>query len=188
MPTIHCPECEPEKPCDGGHIYVIELGHGIEEKYPYKHRLHVYVGETQNTVPRRMQSNRTRADKETVLTEEEARADAYGDDWHFKSTGIKKIRAHYVGYLTDLYFNLNPIPKDRDALKDAEKKLARKLERAKENGIRKYHVHGDGKKKKRKKNKEQFSSKTALTYRDQFVTDTNQNAVFTAYLAKTALR
>ena len=153
MPTIHCPECEPEKSCGGGHLYVIELGHGIEDKYPYKHRLHVYVGETQNTVPRRMQSNRTRADKKTILSEEEARADAYGDDWLFKSKGIKKIRAHFVGYLTDLYFDLNPISKNRDALKDAEKKLARKLERTKENGRRKYHVHGDGKKKRRRKRK-----------------------------------
>ena len=151
MPTVHCRECEPGNPCDGGHIYVIELGHGIEERYPYKHRLHVYVGETQNTVQRRMQSNRTRSDKKTVLSEEEARGDAYGDDWQFKSTGVKKIRAHYVGYLTDLYFDLNPIAKDRPALKDAEKKLARKLERVKENGRRKYQVHGDGKKKRRRK-------------------------------------
>jgi endonuclease IV len=50
-----------------------------------------------------------------------------------------------------LYADLNPIEKDRDILKDAEKRLSQKLERVKENGIRKYHVHGDGKKKRRKR-------------------------------------
>ena len=40
----------------------------------------------------------------------------------------------------------------------------------------------------KEKRRNSFLQKTALTYRDQFVADTNQNAVFTAYLAKTALR
>jgi hypothetical protein len=148
MPTDHCPECEPGVSCGGGHVYVIELGHGVEEKSRYKKRLHLYVGETQNSVERRMQSNLTRADKKTIVSEEEARLDD-SDDWHFVS--VKRVRKHYVRHRHDLYADLNPIEKDRDILKDAEKRLSQKLERVKENGIRKYHVHGDGKKKRRKR-------------------------------------
>ena len=150
MPTEHCSECEPGKPCGGGHVYVIELGHGIGDNFPYKHRLHVYVGETQNTVDRRMQTNLTRADKKTIVSKEVARADD-SDDWHFAS--VKKIRKHYVIHRPDLYAHLNPVAKDRKILKQTERKLSRKLERTKENGLRKYHVHGDGRKKRRRRKK-----------------------------------
>ena len=54
-------------------MYVIELGHGIEERYTHKHRTHLYVGQTQNTVSRRMRSNLTRADRKTVVSLDEAR-------------------------------------------------------------------------------------------------------------------
>lgn len=153
LPTEHCSECEPDEPCDGAHVYVIELGLGIEEKYRWKHRKHLYVGETGNTVDRRMQSNLTRADKKTVVSLEEARKDAYGKDWMFKGTGIKKIRAHYVRHRPDLYAHLNPITDDEDERRIAQRKLTRKFEKMKENGRRKYHVHGDGKKKRRRKKK-----------------------------------
>lgn len=150
MPTKHCPNCEPDSPCGGGHVYVIELGHGIQEKFRYKNRVHLYVGETQNTVERRMQSNLTRADKITVVSEEEARQDNT-KDWHFAS--VKIVRKHYLKHRPDLYFHLNPIEKNREQLKIVERRLSRQLERAKENGIRKFHVHGDGKKKKKKRSK-----------------------------------
>jgi hypothetical protein len=150
MPTEHCPVCEPDSPCGGGHVYVIELGHGIQEKSRYKNRVHLYVGETQNTVERRMQSNLTRSDKKTVVSKEEARFDNT-NDWHFAS--VKVIRKHYLKHRPDLYSHLNPIEKNRKDLKIAERRLARHLEREKEDGVRKFHVHGDGKKKRKKKKK-----------------------------------
>ena len=154
MPTDHCSECEPDKPCDGGHVYVIELGHGIEEKYSYKHRKHLYVGETQNTVDRRMQSNLTRADRKTIVGIEEARANPDGDNWRWPKRSGEKIRRHYVCHRHDLYEDLNPLEKNRDVLKAAERKLSRELGKEKdENGRKKYHIHGDGKKKRRKRKK-----------------------------------
>ena len=151
MPTEHCPKCEPGEPCDGGHVYVIELGHGIEEKHRYKHRLHVYVGQTLNTVDRRMQSNLTRADRKTVVSIEEARANPDGGDWRWSTPPGPKIRRHYVRHRPDLYAHLNPIEKDKTVLKTEERKLSRKLDRERENGRKKYHVHGDGKRKRRRR-------------------------------------
>ncbi len=151
MPTMHCSECEPNQPCEGGHVYVIELGHNIKVKFP--HRTALYVGQTQNTVDRRMQSNLTRADKKTVVSLQEAREDAYGKDWMFKGRGIKKIRAYYVRHRPDLYAHLNPLTKDEGLLKAAERKLSRELGRVKENGRLKYDIHGDGRRKRRRKKK-----------------------------------
>jgi hypothetical protein len=52
-----------------------------------------------------------------------------------------------------LYAHLNPLIKDEDVLKAAEKKLSRELGRLKENGLIKYDIHGDGRRKKRRKKK-----------------------------------
>ena len=151
MPTKHCPDCEPDSPCGGGHVYVIELGHDIKLRFP--HRTALYVGQTQNTVDRRMQSNLMRSDRKTVVTIEEARANPGGDDWRWPRRSGEKIRRHYVRHRPDLYAHLNPLEKDEDVLKAAERKLSRELGRVKENGLIKYDIHGDGRKKRRRKKK-----------------------------------
>ena len=151
MPTKHCSECEPSQPCDGGHVYVIELGHEIKLKSP--HRTALYVGQTQNTVDRRMQANLMRSDRKTVVTIEEAKANPDGDDWRWPKRSGEKIRRHYVLHRPDLYAHLNPLTKDEDILKAAERKLSRELGRVKENGLIKYDIHGDGRRKRRRKKK-----------------------------------
>ena len=134
-------------------MYVIELGHGIEERYTHKHRTHLYVGQTQNTVSRRMRSNLTRADRKTVVSLDEARESPGGDDWRFTSPGSKKIRAHYVRHRPDLYAHLNPIEKDESRLKEVERELSRKLSRVRKDGRLRYQIHGDGKKRRRRRKK-----------------------------------
>nr|AIE95568.1 hypothetical protein [uncultured marine group II/III euryarchaeote AD1000_68_A10] len=165
MPTEHCAQCKPEKPCGGGHVYVIELGHGIGERSPRKHLTHLFVGQTKDSVEERMQRNLTLKDEKTVLSIEEARANPGGNNWKLK--GMKIVRSHYVRHRPDLYEQFNPLENDVMVLKDVERRLTRKLEREKDtfSGLRKYRVHGVGKVPKGRQYKRKGESPTQCKYR-----------------------
>ena len=56
MPTEHCRECEPKKPCGNLHLYVIKLKKFKKE--PNKDYVgYLYVGSTGKSVEERLQDN-----------------------------------------------------------------------------------------------------------------------------------
>ena len=128
----HCPECKPNSPCRKGHLYVLELGYGIEERFALKRkRGYLYVGSTGKSVEDRFQDNLTRADN-TVVTIQQVKKMPEDGLWKYRSPGTKKIRKHFVRHRPDLlYFEQNPIVldyrRDPGRLKRRETKLVRRL-------------------------------------------------------------
>jgi hypothetical protein len=138
----HCRKCKSNAPCGNGHLYVLELGHGIGERFAVESpKGYLYVGSTQKSVEERFQDNMTRADG-TVMSLQEAMEMPEDGQWKYNSPASKKIRKHYVKLRPDLlYYEQNPIALDRkrdpDRLKRRERKLARRLRN------RGYKVFGD---------------------------------------------
>ena len=124
MPTDHCPECDLEKPCKKGHVYVVQLTTKVDG---YKGFL--YVGKTGKSVEQRFQDNLTRKSGKIVTLSE---AKEIGEDrlWKYNASSAKLIRSNYKRHRPDLeYYKLNPIPRgDGDVRLDStEKKLAEDL-------------------------------------------------------------
>ena len=110
MPTKHCEKCNPGAPCGNGHLYVLELGLGIEEHFANQPTMgYVYVGSTSHSVEQRFLNNLTRQDL-AVVSMQEAREIGEDGQWRWNTPGIKKIRAHFVRYRPDLFYKKhNPI-------------------------------------------------------------------------------
>jgi len=110
MPTKHCKDCEPNSPCGKGHLYVLELGNGIERHYAVKsEKGYLYVGSTGKSVEQRFRDNLTQKDG-TVVSLDEAREALEDGQWKYNSKNSKRIRKHYVRHRPDLlYFKANPI-------------------------------------------------------------------------------
>ena len=58
MPSEHCPECEPDAPCKGKHVYVLALPDHVGSQLvrPLGKGL-LYVGTTGKSVPQRIEDN-----------------------------------------------------------------------------------------------------------------------------------
>jgi hypothetical protein len=137
----HCQECSPNSPCGKGHLYVLELGHGIEDRFANQPQNgYLYVGSTGKPVEERFQDNLTRKDG-TVVSHQEAMGMPEDGQWKYNTPGTKKIRKHYVKHRPDLfYYRYNPITfnkADPNQLKRRETKLAKRLRN------RGYKVFGD---------------------------------------------
>ena len=129
MPTEHCPECEPKKPCGNLHLYVIELKKFKKE--PNKDYVgYLYVGSTGKSVEERFQDNFVNKDGK----------------WKYNSKYSKIIRKYFDKFRPDLfYYKYNPIifnKNDKGQLERREGKLADKLRN------RHWHVGGPSRKKK----------------------------------------
>jgi hypothetical protein len=128
----HCQKCSPNSPCGNGHLYVLELGHGIEDRYVNQPQNgYLYVGSTGKSVEERFQDNLKRTDG-TFISLNEARIMPEDGLWHYISRSTKLIRKHYVRHRPDLlYFKQNPIvldiQRDPDRLKRRETRLANRL-------------------------------------------------------------
>lgn len=132
MPTKHCSECNTDTPCGHGHLYVLELGLGIENCFPAKKpdKGFVYVGSTGKSVEERFRDNFTRKDG-TVVSIEDARVIGEDGQWKWATPGVKRIRRYFVRFRPDLlYSDINPLPRrkaDPDQLNRREGKLAKRL-------------------------------------------------------------
>jgi len=140
VPTEFCPECEEDKPCNNGHLYVIQLHDEISENYAIKsEKGYLYVGSTSLSVEQRGRDNFTLEDgtyvepselyEDRKLPEEEQNW-SEKRDWKYSTTSIKKIRSHFKQYRPDLVLYDNPIiydRKDTNKLERLEGKLADKL-------------------------------------------------------------
>ena len=140
MPTEFCPECEEDKPCNNGHLYVIQLHDEISENYAIKsEKGYLYVGSTSLSVEQRGRDNFTLEDgtyvepselyEDRKLPEEEQNW-SEKRDWKYSTTSIKKIRSYFMCYRPDLVHYPNPIAyesNDPKKLKRWEANLADKL-------------------------------------------------------------
>ena len=140
MSTEFCPECEEDKRCGKGHLYVIQLLDEIAENYSnMSERGYLYVGSTSLSVEERGRDNFTLEDgtyvepselyEDRKLPEEEQNW-SEKRDWKYSTTSIKKIRSYFMCYRPDLVLYDNPIiydRKDTNKLERLEGKLADKL-------------------------------------------------------------
>ena len=132
MPTEHCSKCNIDTSCGHGHLYVLELGLGIEGRYPGMNpeKGFLYVGSTGKSVGDRFIDNFTRTDG-TVVSIEDARDIGEDGQWKWATRGVKRIRKHFIRFRPDLFYGqINPLPRqksDPDQLTRREGKLAKKL-------------------------------------------------------------
>ena len=146
VPTDFCPECEEDKRCGKGHLYVIQLKDKIAENYQNKSKKgYLYVGSTSLSVEERGRDNFTLEDGNYVepselyedrkLPEEE-QLWSEKRDWKYSSISIKKIRSYFMCYRPDLVHYQNPIVYERNDPKKLERWEANLADKLRNKGWR----------------------------------------------------
>ena len=146
MPTEFCPECEEDKRCGKGHLYVIQLLDEIAENYSNEsEKGYLYVGSTSLSVEERGRDNFTLEDgtyiepselyEDRKLPEEEQNW-SEKRDWKYSTTSIKKIRSHFKQYRPDLVHYQNPIAYERNDPKKLERWEANLADKLRNKGWR----------------------------------------------------
>ena len=103
MPTEHCPECEPDAPCKGKHVYVLTLPDhvGSDFKKPMGKGL-LYVGTTGKSVTQRFDDNWKKNSD---------------GSWKYDSPSAKRIRIadKEARLAPEFYREINPVENQQDA-------------------------------------------------------------------------